>query len=180
MVEQEGSDKLLAALSRANLFLLPLDDRGEWYRFHHLFAQLLRVELEHREPGVASMLHRRALAWHRDNGLIDQAIEHALKADAFAEAGDLIATTWIDHVNVGRHATVLAWLERFPRELLREDPQLLLVQAWVLSLYGGRDAAADGDRGARPAGAARDGTAARRLQLTRGEPGHAASDDPVG
>ena len=92
---------------------------------------------------MCSTLHRRAFAWHRDNGLVDQAIEHALKADAFAEAGDLIATTWIDHVNVGRHATVLAWLERFPRELLREDPQLLLVQAWVLSLYGGREAAAD-------------------------------------
>ena len=96
VVEQEGSDELLAALSRANLFLLPLDDRGEWYRFHHLFAQLLRVELEHREPGLAPTLHRRAFTWHRDNGLVDQAIEHALKADAFAEAGDLIATTWIE------------------------------------------------------------------------------------
>ena len=143
VVEQEGSDELLAALSRTNLFLLPLDDRGEWYRFHHLFAQLLQIELEHREPGVVQTLHRRAFAWHRDNGLIDQAIEHALKADAFAEAGELIATIWMDHVNVGRHATVLAWLERLPRELLREDPHLLLVQAWVLSLHGGREAAAD-------------------------------------
>ena len=143
VVEQEGSDELLAALSRVNLFLVPLDDKGEWYRFHHLFAQLLRVELEHREPGLVSTLHRRALAWHRDNGLVDQAIEHALNADAFAEAGDLIATTWMDHINVGRHATVQGWLERLPRERVREDPQLLLVQAWVHSFHGGRAAAAD-------------------------------------
>ena len=143
VVEQESSDELLAALSRTNLFLLPLDDRGEWYRFHHLFAQLLRVELEHREPGLAPNLHRRAFTWHRDHGLVDQAIEHALKAAAFAEAGDLIASRWMAHVDVGRHATVLAWLERFPRELLREDPRLLLVQAWVLSLCGEREAAAD-------------------------------------
>ena len=59
---------------------MPLDDRGEWYRFHHLFAQLLRVELEHREPGLTPTLHRRAFAWHRDHGSVDEAIEHALEA----------------------------------------------------------------------------------------------------
>jgi LuxR family maltose regulon positive regulatory protein len=143
VLERKGSGRLLDAISRANLFLVPLDDRGEWYRFHHLFAQLLRVELEHREPGLARALQLRAYAWHRGNGSIDAAIEHALKADAFAEGGELIASAWIDYVNGGRHATVLAWLERFPRERLREDPQLLLVQAWVLSLCGHREAAED-------------------------------------
>ena len=143
LLEEEGSAKLLDALARANLFLLPLDDSGEWYRFHHLFAQLLRVELEHREPGLAPTLHRRAFAWHRDNGSLDAAIEHALEGGAFAEAGELVAAAWIDYLQVARHTTVLAWLERFPRELVREDPQLLLVQAWVLSLSAKREAAAD-------------------------------------
>ena len=107
VVEQEGSEELLAALSRANLFLLPLDDRGEWYRFHHLFAQLLRVELEHREPGLAPTLHRRAFSWHRDNGLLDQAIDHAVKAGSFAAAGDLIAAAWVESRarRSGRHGS---------------------------------------------------------------------------
>ena len=60
VLEQEGSAAMLDALSRSNLFLVPLDDEGGWYRFHHLFAQLLRVELEQREPGLAPALHRRA------------------------------------------------------------------------------------------------------------------------
>jgi LuxR family transcriptional regulator, maltose regulon positive regulatory protein len=143
LLDQEGAAKLLDALARANLFLLPLDDAGEWYRFHHLFAQLLRVELEHREPGLAPELHRRAFAWHRDNGSPDAAIEHALEGRAFAEAAELVAAAWIDYVHLGRHTTVLAWLERFPREVVHADPQLLLVQAWVLSLSARRGAAAD-------------------------------------
>ena len=86
VLDQEGSAELLTALSRTNLFLMPLDGNGEWFRFHHLFAQLLRVELQHREPGLAQTLHRRAFVWYRDHGLLDEAIEHALEGDAFAEA----------------------------------------------------------------------------------------------
>jgi LuxR family maltose regulon positive regulatory protein len=141
VLEQEGSRELLDELARTNLFLMPMDDVREWYRFHHLFAQLLRVELEHREPGLAPTLHRRAYAWHRDHGSIDEAIEHALEAGAFAEAGELIATAWVMYTNVCRFATVLAWLDRFPAELLREDAQLLLVKAWVLALCAMRDEA---------------------------------------
>ena len=143
VLEQQGSAELLAALARANLFLMPLDDRGEWYRFHHLFAQLLRVELEHRHPGLTPTLHRRAFEWHRDHGSVDEAIEHALQAGLFAEAGGLIAAAWVDYANVGRHATVLAWLERFPPATLSEDARLQLVAAWVLSLCGRREAAAE-------------------------------------
>ena len=180
VLEQEGSDRLLAALSRTNLFLLPLDDRGEWYRFHHLFAQLLRVELEHRDPGLAPTLHRRAFAWHRDHGSVTEAIEHAVEAGAFDEAGDLIAAAWVDYVHVNRYATVLAWLERFPRERLRQDSRLLLAGAWVYHAFGATRGGGGGDRCDRAAGAARRGTAARRLQLGRGRPGHAARSRDVG
>jgi LuxR family maltose regulon positive regulatory protein len=138
---QEGSDRLLAGLANTNLFLIPLDNRGIWYRFHHLFAQLLRVELEHREPGLTPSLHRRAFAWHRDHGSVDEAVGHALQAGAFSEAGDLVATVWKDYAGAGRHATVRTWLERFPVELLRENALLLLVDAWIHSLEGKREAA---------------------------------------
>jgi ATP/maltotriose-dependent transcriptional regulator MalT len=75
--EKEGSAERLRELACTNLFLVPLDDRGEWYRFHQFFAQLLRVELEHRAPGLAPTLHRRALAWHREHGTVEEARKHA-------------------------------------------------------------------------------------------------------
>ena len=140
VLEQEGSGRVLERLSRVNLFLLPLDERGQWYRFHHLFARLLRVELEHREPGLAVELHRRASAWYRANGSVDAAIEHALAAGGFDEAGGLIAAAWLDYARVGRHATVLAWLERLPDELVRDDSRLQLVTAWIHALCGNHQA----------------------------------------
>jgi LuxR family maltose regulon positive regulatory protein len=81
VLEQEGSAERLLELSRTNLFLVPLDDRREWYRFHQLFAQLLRVELEQHEPGLAATLHRRAHAWHREHGTAAEALEHELAAE---------------------------------------------------------------------------------------------------
>ena len=134
VLEQEGSAAMLDALSRSNLFLVPLDDEGGWYRFHHLFAQLLRVELERREPGRAPALHRRAYCWHRDHGTTGEAIQHAIAAGAYAEAAGLIQGCWISYANTCRYDTVLAWLRRLPAEILDSDVHLLLIQAWVLSL----------------------------------------------
>ncbi len=142
VMEQEGSAAMLGALSRSNLFLVPLDDEGGWYRFHHLFAQLLRVERERREPGLAPALHRRAYAWHRDHGTADEAIQHAIAAGAYAEAAELIKGPWISYANTCRYDTVLAWLRWLPEEILGGDVQLLLVQAWVLSLSARREEAA--------------------------------------
>ena len=142
VLEQEGSAAMLNALSRSNLFLVPLDDEGRWYRFHHLFAQLLRVELERREPGLAPALHRRAYAWHRDHGTAGEAIRHAIAAGAYAEAAGLIQRHWISYANTCRYDTVLAWLRRLPAEILDSDVHLLLIQAWVLSLSAQREKAA--------------------------------------
>ncbi len=142
VMEQEGSAARLGALSRSNLFLVPLDDEGGWYRFHHLFAQLLRVERERRAPGLAPALHRRAYTWHRDHGTAGEAIQHAIAAGAHAEAAELIETSWISYANTCRYDTVLAWLRRLPEEILSGDVQLLLVQAWVLSLSARREEAA--------------------------------------
>ena len=142
VLEQEGSAAMLDALSRSNLFLVPLDDEGGWYRFHHLFAQLLRVELERREPGLAPALHRRAYCWHRDHGTAGEAIQHAIAAGAYAEAAGLIQGPWISYANTCRYDTVLAWLRRLPDEILDGDVHLLLIQAWVLSLSARREEAA--------------------------------------
>ena len=77
VLDERTSAATLDALARTNLFLLPLDDRRRWFRFHHLFAQILRVELEQREPALVATLHRRAYEWHREYGTTDEAIHHA-------------------------------------------------------------------------------------------------------
>jgi LuxR family transcriptional regulator, maltose regulon positive regulatory protein len=141
VLEQQHSAPMLNALSYSNLFLIPLDDEGGWYRFHPLFAQLLRVELERREPGMAPALHRRAYAWHRDHGTTGEAISHAIAAGAHAEATELIEACWVSYANACRYDTVLAWIRRFPEEMLNGDARLLLVQAWMLSLSAKRQEA---------------------------------------
>ncbi|MGO9504986.1 MAG: LuxR C-terminal-related transcriptional regulator [Streptosporangiaceae bacterium] len=142
VMERQDSTPMLDALARSNLFLIPLDAEGWWYRFHPLFAQLLQVELERRDPGLALALHRRAYTWHRDQGATGEAISHAIGAGAYAEAAELIDASWVHYANAGKYATVLAWIRRFPAEVLSGDVRLLLVAAWVLSLSARRDEAA--------------------------------------
>ena len=142
VLEQQDSEPMLDVLSRSNLFLAPVDDEGWWYRFHPLFAQLLRVELERREPGLVPALHRRAYAWHRDHGTVGEAISHAIEAGAHAAAAELIGSSWVTLANAGQYDTVLAWIRGFRVEVLNGDLQLLLVAAWVLSLCARREEAA--------------------------------------
>jgi len=136
VLEQDGTGELLSALARSNLFLVPLDDRGEWFRFHHVFARLLRVELENRQPGAARTLHRRASLWHREHGSVDEAMEHALEAGAFDEAAALVSAWHFPYIGLGRYATVLGWLRRLPREVVRQDARLLLAEAWISADLG--------------------------------------------
>ena len=142
VLQQEHSAAMLEELSRTNLFLVPLDDQRGWYRFHPLFAQVLRVELGRREPGAVPVLHRRAYSWHRDHGTAEQAIHHAIEAGEYPAAAALIEATWVNYAKNGRYSAVLAWLRRFPAEILGEDIRLLLVEAWVLSWGARRDEAA--------------------------------------
>ena len=141
VLDQQHSGPMLDALSSSNLFLISLDDEGGWYRFHPLFAQLLRVELERREPGTAPVLHRRAYAWHRDHGMTDEAIAHAIEAGAHAEAAELIEASWVSYANSCRYDAVLAWIRCLPEEMLSGHAGLLLVKAWMLSLSGRREEA---------------------------------------
>ena len=136
VLDAPASAPALDQLARTNLFLLPLDDQRRWFRFHHLFARLLRVELERREPALVPQLHRRAFAWHAASGTTDEAVHHALAAGAYGEAGELVAGAWIHYVNAGRTSSVLDWLEHFPSEVVETDARLLLVQAWASALRG--------------------------------------------
>ena len=87
VLETQGSAELLGELEASNLFVVPLDDRRQWYRYHQLFAQLLRLQLGAREPTLVPVLHRRAAAWHQAAGKVDEAIGHASAAGEFGRGG---------------------------------------------------------------------------------------------
>ena len=136
VLETERSSELLGELERSNLFLMPLDDHREWYRYHHLFAQLLRVDLGHREPELLPALHRRAAAWHRQAGTVEEAIHHATAAGDFSEAATLIARHWLGYWRRGRLATLARWLDELPDEAITANPPVAYVAAWIGGFCG--------------------------------------------
>jgi ATP/maltotriose-dependent transcriptional regulator MalT len=136
VLETQGSAELLGELEASNLFVMPLDDRRQWYRYHQLFAQLLRLQLGAREPTLVPVLHRRAAAWHRQAGNVDEAIGHASAAGDLAEAGTLIARHWATHWLGGQRATVARWLEGLPEAAIMADPPVALITAWSRGFGG--------------------------------------------
>ena len=136
VLETEGSAGRLAELERSNLFLVPLDDRRQWYRYHQLFGELLRLELDSRDPGLALVLHGRAAAWHRAAGNVEEAIYHATTAGEFPAAASLIASHWLAYWRRGQRATVSRWLDGFPDEAILADPPVAYVAAWIGGFNG--------------------------------------------
>jgi len=142
LLDTSGSAAALRELARSNLFLVPMDGNDEWYRFHHLFGQLLQLELQRRMPEEVPPLHRRASDWHRAHGTMIEAINHAFEAGSWAKAAALIEGCWPDFANAGQYQTVLTWLRRFPTDVLDGDVRLQLVEAWISSLCARRAQAA--------------------------------------
>ncbi len=126
----------LEEIDRSNLFLVALDRRGEWYRYHHLFRDLLRHELARARPELVPELHRRASAWHRAHGDVGEAITHATAAGDFADAAELIARHWRPISSLGQRETVALWIDALPHEVVLADPRLCLARGWT-SLYLG-------------------------------------------
>jgi LuxR family maltose regulon positive regulatory protein len=113
---------VLRRIEAEHLFLVPLDDDREWFRYHHLFGQLLRRELRVSHPEVEHRSHDRAAAWFRDHGIPDLAVDHLLAAERYAEAFDLLTEHLQDYLAAGRHETVRGWLARFPAAFVDTTP----------------------------------------------------------
>ena len=133
---QGGGKAMLEALDRGNLFLVPLDDRRRWYRYHHLFADVLQARLLDEQPGQVPDLHRRASAWYQQNGEQSVAIGHALAAQDFGRAADLIERAIPAMRMTRQEATVHGWLKALPDEVVRVRPMLSFAVAGAL-LTGG-------------------------------------------
>jgi LuxR family maltose regulon positive regulatory protein len=136
VLQTEGSTELLRELERSNLFLVPLDDRREWYRYQTLFGQLLRLELDRCDNALLPELHRRAATWYRDKGNVEEAISHASAAGELTEAGALIARHWLTYWRRGRRITVARWLEGLPEEAIAASPPVAFDAAWIGGFSG--------------------------------------------
>lgn len=127
----EDLSSLLAQLDRANLFVVPLDNRREWYRYHHLFADLLRYRLKKTQPGLEPQLHQRASRWYEAQGYLNEAVKHALRAGDDERVAHLIESHGAAFFAANEMKTVLAWIERLPTALVDNRPTLLMIQAWA-------------------------------------------------
>jgi LuxR family maltose regulon positive regulatory protein len=136
VVGTTDSARLLADLERANLFVVPLDASRTWYRYHHLFRDLLQHELRLAHPELVRPLHERACQWHAAEDLIPEAIHHASAAGDHARAAELIAANWLTFVNRGQLETVEAWTAALPAEVANTDARLCLARAWMLLVLG--------------------------------------------
>ncbi len=131
---QSDSRAILDELERAALFILPLDEERQWYRFHSLFGGFLRYRLERAQPGRLAALHRRAAAWFLAVRRPVPAIDHLIAGRAFDDAAALVAREADDLLAQGRVRLLARWLVRMPDEPLARFPRLRLVEAWTLVL----------------------------------------------
>jgi LuxR family maltose regulon positive regulatory protein len=133
--EHRDGREILAQLERVNLFLTPLDRRREWYRYHHLFADLLRYQLR-AQSGEAGeiVLHQRAAHWYEQHGLIDDALSHHLMAKDTPAAASLVAAHAMPAFRRGEIRSAQKWLEALPAEAIRACPRLCCDMAWICTV----------------------------------------------
>jgi LuxR family transcriptional regulator, maltose regulon positive regulatory protein len=134
---QETAARVLPEIERSNLFLVALDDRRNWYRYHHLFRELLRLELERVDADRIPALHRRAAAWFLSQGDADQAVRHTIAAGDHEAAVELIAEHWTAWLlERGDHASIDAWLNLLPKAVVRSDARLCVARVFADSSMG--------------------------------------------
>lgn len=141
VLQTSGSAGVLEKIERENLFVVPFDMSRRWYRYHHLFGELLRTELQRSEPDLVAGLHQRAADWFEAEGLVDEAVRHLVAAGDIARSADLIAADWVNEFNGGGLSTVSGWLDLLPDAFVRQDPRLSAARAWIALNVGQFDEA---------------------------------------
>lgn len=142
VTNDRGTQRFLSELEKANMFIVALDNKRRWYRYHHLFGELLLQRLKRTMASRVDEMHSRASEWFEQNGFKDEALDHALAARDFDRAAYLIEkhveSSWLS----GEHTKLWHWLERLPDEFVSSNPHLCILRAWEL-LAGGNQSSAD-------------------------------------
>ncbi len=176
---QEGGGARLAALERGNFFVIPLDDKRHWYRYHHLFAEVLHAHLLAEQPNRVSTLHRLASEWYEQNGSASDAIRHALAAQDFVRAANLLESSMMAMRASKQDVTLLGWLKALPDEVIRARPVVSVVYAHVLLSRGIIEDVDDHLRDAERWLAASAGTADESARLDAPPDGMVVVDDAI-
>jgi LuxR family transcriptional regulator, maltose regulon positive regulatory protein len=143
VLELPGAAATLTDLSRSNLLLVPLDRRGQWYRYHHLFRDMLLAELERQEPGLLSVLRRRAASWCQRNDLREEALEYSIAAGDVDAAARLVKQLWVPAYRQARISTVQRWLRWLDDRGGIEGRPAVAAAAAILAAGTGRSAEAE-------------------------------------
>jgi len=139
VTEEAGGQAMLEAVEHANLFVVSLDDERGWYRYHHLFAEVLRGRLQQTQPELIPALHHRASWWYEQHGFLDEAIEHALAGADYPVAARLIEQVARPALRSrGASSILLRWMEALPKTWLDTHPQIAVLYAWVVVSFGVR------------------------------------------
>ena len=136
---QSKGQESLEILEESNLFLVPLDDDRGWFRYHHLFADVMTSRLQRLSPGQIPELHLRAAKWYQQNNLFAEAIEHALTGKDYQMAAKILESQALSLLKAGSLATLLDWLNKLPSEIVNERPKLGIAAAWVYLLISRLD-----------------------------------------
>jgi len=129
-----ASQQMLDDIRKSNLFLIPLDTQGRWFRYQHLFAEVLYALLERDYPNEIEKLHLKAAEWLESEGYADEAVSHALRSGDSVQAREMFLKHWISVLHRGEVATVLRWLDALPQEIEKADPSISLARCWALFL----------------------------------------------
>ena len=126
---REDGKGVLEALERGNLFVVPLDDKRQWYRYHHLFGDVLRAHSMEEQPDRVPTLHLRAAAWFEERGMAAEAIEQARAAADHESVARLLSANFEEFERIGQYASISSWSASLPEEMVRERPRLALIHA---------------------------------------------------
>ena len=137
VTNRNDGQQVLEQIEASNLFLIPLDDERMWYRYHHLFGELLRNRLKKADPNRIPILHLRASGWYEQNGFVAEAVRHALEANDVERAAHLVAGNALAMMGYGQLGVVMGWLETIAEEMAQARPWLYVTKAWAM-VYTGR------------------------------------------
>jgi LuxR family transcriptional regulator, maltose regulon positive regulatory protein len=139
VTERTDSADVLSDLNRRNLFVTPLDSEHNWFRYHHLFAELLNGDLQRTRADDLPILHRRAAQWFKENNYIGDALRHAFAIPDYAYASRLVVDNWRRIYHQGRLNTAVEWLDSLPPDFVRQSPPLGVAYCWTLFAQGHYD-----------------------------------------